>query len=79
MNISASRYRLLLQNRRLSSIRAAVAKEKEILLKLQEIIDPVSEKSIGIGIIQVLNSSVIQQSLISCMNVAYVIFYRVFE
>lgn len=76
MNTSASRCRLLLRSRRLSSTLAAVAKEKEILLKLKEIIDPVSEKSIGIGIIQVLNSSVIQ---CSCMNIAYVIFYRVFE
>jgi hypothetical protein len=56
---------------------AAAAKEDEILLKLKEIIDPVSEKSIGIGIIQVFSYSM--QSLISSMNVAYVILYRVFE
>lgn len=77
MNTSASRCRLLLRSRRWSSALAAAAKEDEILLKLKEIIDPVSEKSIGIGIIQVFSYSM--QSLISFMNVAYVILYRVFE
>jgi len=46
--------RLLLGSRRMSSALAAAMKEEEIMLRLKEIIDPVSEKSIGIGMIQVL-------------------------
>lgn len=62
MKTTASRCRFLLRSRRWNSALAAAAKEEEILVKLKEIKDPVSEKSIGIGIIQVLNSSVIQYS-----------------